>query len=159
MLSAATMADISAFASVAVATVIGVAGIGKLSSRPHPRDAGVALAELLLAGGLVDSSTRQLATLASVCLFGLYVVYSFHSDQQRCRCFGQSMPSTSARAQRARNLGTLLFAVAGALAAATSAAAVPSAPVFDYLGGFMTGGLAITLPWVVEAVAPPLKRI
>jgi hypothetical protein len=36
---------------------------------------------------------------------------------------------------------------------------VPSAPVFDYLGGFMTGGLAITLPWVVEAVTPPLKRI
>lgn len=134
----------------ALVTVLLVSGFGKFVGRVTVFELMSAFAELAVAALIIAQRLIEVAAIGACLLSATFVVVSIRaSANERCRCFGAALPSTSRAGQRARNL--LLLGCAGGYAAIVVTG--DARPVVQFAGTLLGGVLGVALvvlPWTVE---------
>jgi hypothetical protein len=144
--------DVSLIASVAVASVLAIAGIGKMLFANGPMDRPLALVELILSAVLLMPSWRLWTMLAATFLSVAFVVHAFRTRQQVCYCFGRALPTTQIAGQRWRNISLLVISLSGVITALRTPLAITT-PVFDYGAGILLGVITVGSPWLIDLVS------
>lgn len=142
------MTDAAQFSSAIVATVLLVAGIGKLTSR-WSWLTWLAVGELVAAGLLISPLTRPIGLLAALPMTLAFVVGAFRPKASACQCFGEHLPDSSSGVRRTRN-AALFGACLTAAVIWIADAAPPTMPLTATIAGLLVGGVLVAGPWAAS---------
>lgn len=149
------MNNLTLFAAVTVATVVGVAGVGKLTAPAARWDRILGVFELFFGAVIFLSIFPIVVAGAMIVLSVVYIGDSLRrSDDEPCSCFGSRLPQTTLVGQRYRNGALLAVAIAylGLVLATNRDNA--SQPIVATASGLVAGVALVAGPWLLEWARP-----
>lgn len=152
------VSDVALLMLSALASVLGLAGAGKLAGTSSRRDRALGAGEILLLGAMVVRPWAWPVAALVAAVFSAYAVRSWLLTGSDCQCFGANLPATSVAGQRFRNsalcvLGLTYFLTAGALTRLPE-----GAPVEIALGSVLGISLVVG-PWLARWLNPDSSAV
>jgi hypothetical protein len=141
-------------ATVVLAVVFGVAGVGKMLAPNRHFDVVVGGLEVVLAIGLASGLVPALIAVSAFLVTLIYAAHAFRPLGRPCSCFGDRLPQTTVWAQRWRN--GLLLTVAAFLVV-LRLQPTPSLRNFPALAitiGAVVAAALIAGPWMATWLRP-----